>query len=373
MDHPLVVRPDRDTFDRLATDWPLVPVWAELLADVATPSRCSLPWPGTGRDLARVGRAFWAMGSVLLRGWRSCRDHGGRRRRSPPAGGRAGAPHRETVAPADAARSPPRRGSPASRATGRRPAPDHRRADGLRVVRSRDPPRWSSGATPRRDAPCPPIGFLLIDRAVVFDHWRQRLVLVAHRPARSLRRRGPSARGAGREAPPAPRAPADERRRRWAGATARPTWMTIGTARIVSTFKEHILAGDIYQAVPSRRVTFAAPDGGLLDLPASPRLQPCAVHVLTCACWGWSSPDRHPNPSCGWRAARHRTTDRGDPPARPLRRARPLARSTSCSPILSERAEHAMLVDLARNDLGRVCRTGTVRPTELMQVERFSA
>src|SRR6478752_593571 len=37
MDHPLVVRPDRDTFDRLAADWPLVPVWAELLADVATP------------------------------------------------------------------------------------------------------------------------------------------------------------------------------------------------------------------------------------------------------------------------------------------------------------------------------------------------
>jgi anthranilate/para-aminobenzoate synthase component I len=33
------------------------------------------------------------------------------------------------------------------------------------------------------EAPCPPIGFLLIDRAVVFDHWRQRLVLVAHVPA----------------------------------------------------------------------------------------------------------------------------------------------------------------------------------------------
>jgi anthranilate synthase component 1 len=37
-----------------------------------------------------------------------------------------------------------------------------------------------------------------------------------------------------------------------------------------------------------------------------------------------------------------------------------------------ERAEHAMLVDLARNDLGRVCAPGTVRPTELMVVERFS-
>jgi anthranilate synthase component I len=37
-----------------------------------------------------------------------------------------------------------------------------------------------------------------------------------------------------------------------------------------------------------------------------------------------------------------------------------------------EQAEHAMLVDLARNDLGRVCAPGSVRPTELMVVERFS-
>jgi anthranilate synthase component 1 len=37
-----------------------------------------------------------------------------------------------------------------------------------------------------------------------------------------------------------------------------------------------------------------------------------------------------------------------------------------------ELAEHAMLVDLARNDIGRVCKPGTVEPTELMVVERFS-
>jgi anthranilate synthase component 1 len=37
-----------------------------------------------------------------------------------------------------------------------------------------------------------------------------------------------------------------------------------------------------------------------------------------------------------------------------------------------ERAEHLMLIDLARNDIGRIARTGSVKVTEAFEVERYS-
>lgn len=39
---------------------------------------------------------------------------------------------------------------------------------------------------------------------------------------------------------------------------------------------------------------------------------------------------------------------------------------------LKDRAEHVMLVDLARNDVNRVCKPETVKVDSLMQVEKFS-
>lgn len=39
---------------------------------------------------------------------------------------------------------------------------------------------------------------------------------------------------------------------------------------------------------------------------------------------------------------------------------------------IKERAEHIMLVDLGRNDIGRVCRYGTVKVSELMVIEKYS-
>ena len=60
------------------------------------------------------------------------------------------------------------------------------------------------------------------------------------------------------------------------------------------------------------------------------------------------------------------TRPRGGERAEDRRLAEELLSSTK------ERAEHLMLVDLVRNDLGRVCNYGSVRVDEFMTVERYS-
>ncbi len=60
------------------------------------------------------------------------------------------------------------------------------------------------------------------------------------------------------------------------------------------------------------------------------------------------------------------TRPRGDDPAQDNAIAAELLSNAK------ERAEHVMLVDLGRNDLGVVCKTGTIRVDELMAIERYS-
>ena len=65
---------------------------------------------------------------------------------------------------------------------------------------------------------------------------------------------------------------------------------------------------------------------------------------------------------------------------RPLAGTRPRGKTAEEDALLEkelrndekERAEHIMLVDLGRNDIGRVSQPGTVTVSELMDVERYS-
>ncbi|NQS90536.1 anthranilate synthase component I family protein, partial [Patescibacteria group bacterium] len=65
---------------------------------------------------------------------------------------------------------------------------------------------------------------------------------------------------------------------------------------------------------------------------------------------------------------------------RPIAGTRPRGKNEQEDKILikelltdpKERAEHIMLVDLGRNDLGKVCKYGTVRTTELLSIEKYS-
>ncbi len=74
------------------------------------------------------------------------------------------------------------------------------------------------------------------------------------------------------------------------------------------------------------------------------------------------------------------TVERGVVRVRPIAGTRPRGKTPEEDARLEaelladekERAEHIMLVDLGRNDIGRVCDYGTVRVDELMSIERYS-
>lgn len=139
----------------------------------------------------------------------------------------------------------------------------------------------------------------------------------------------------------------------------------------VGMAREHVLAGDCLQIVVSRRIDlpfggdpfhlynvlrsrdpgpylYLVEDGDQAIVGSSPEMLLRVVdgHVTTVPIAG--------------------TRPRGRAPAEDARLADELRADSK------ERSEHLMLVDLARNDLGRVCRAGTVRVERFMDVERFS-
>jgi anthranilate synthase component I len=147
---------------------------------------------------------------------------------------------------------------------------------------------------------------------------------------------------------------------------------------VVERAKAHIRAGDIFQVVASQRLS-AEYMGDPFALYRSLRLINPSPYMAYFNFQDWqiigSSPevmvkaDRAPNPDQGMVAT-----------VRPIAGTRPRGKTPSQDNALAadllqdpkEIAEHVMLVDLGRNDLGRVCRNGTVSVDELMVIERYS-
>lgn len=139
----------------------------------------------------------------------------------------------------------------------------------------------------------------------------------------------------------------------------------------VAAAKELIFAGDIFQVVPSQRFRAPLPVDSFAFYRALRRLNPSPfLFFLRFA--GFSVVGSSPEIMVRVRA--------GKVTIRPIAGTRPRGQTADEDRRLGEDlladpkelAEHLMLLDLGRNDVGRVARVGTVRVTEKMIIERYS-
>jgi anthranilate synthase component 1 len=135
--------------------------------------------------------------------------------------------------------------------------------------------------------------------------------------------------------------------------------------------KEYITAGDIIQVVGSQRLSMPV-KASPVDIYRSVRSINPSPYMFLLELNGFSLVGASPEI--------HVRCEEGTVEIRPIAGTRRRGATADEDKALEkelladpkERAEHVMLVDLARNDLGRVCDFGTVRVKELMTIERYS-
>ncbi len=144
-----------------------------------------------------------------------------------------------------------------------------------------------------------------------------------------------------------------------------------GYEAMVEKAKHHIYVGDIFQANLSMRYGYPWATNGWQLYKHLQKINPSPFASYWRTTWGEVisvSPERLVSLH-----DRHAET-------RPIAGTRPRGKNTeqdlelerellACS---KEQAEHVMLVDLERNDLGRVCEWGSVKVDELLAIERYS-
>ncbi|RUM90368.1 MAG: aminodeoxychorismate synthase component I [Thiomicrospira sp.] len=139
----------------------------------------------------------------------------------------------------------------------------------------------------------------------------------------------------------------------------------------IEAIKEYILAGDIFQVNLSREWQLSLENDEYLSLYQSLREHNPAPFAA-CVNWGdWqilsSSPERLVRYQAPWVETR------------PIAGTRKRSQDDAADKALIEElishpkeiAEHIMLIDLERNDLGRICQSGSVEVNELMGVETY--
>jgi anthranilate synthase component 1 len=146
----------------------------------------------------------------------------------------------------------------------------------------------------------------------------------------------------------------------------------------VTTAQDYIRAGDIFQVVISQRLSTSY-KGNPFDLYRSLRLVNPSPYMAYFHFKDWqligSSPEVMVKAENDPQTPGHKIAT-----VRPIAGTRPRGRTIAAdadyaADLLAdpkEIAEHVMLVDLGRNDLGRVCTSGTVKVDELMVIERYS-
>ncbi len=235
------------------------------------------------------------------------------------------------------------------------------------------------GMAKKDDLGVPDACFALVEEFIIFDHKRKtrRFVVqvktgndpradyasgVKRLEALVKRLEAPAGKAAG-EIPQRPEGDL------LAGAT--PNMTKAEYLKMAGSMQEHIRAGDIFQVVPSQRFTVPF-HGRPIDLyralrSINPSPYMFCLEMAGLALVG-SSPETHVR------------CENGKVEIRPIAGTKPrgataeedLQNEKEMRADPKERAEHIMLVDLARNDLGRVCEYHSVKVVELMEVERFS-
>ena len=352
--------PTRDEARALAKDHALIPVYREVLADMLTPVRAytQLCPPGTpgfllesvegGERLARYSFIGFEPKPLDL------------------AAGRAQGASIDQVDPLAALRAV------AAEVTA--PVPGVPRFHGGAVgylgyeaARHFERLPVAEGAPP----PMPESAFLRADDLAVFDHVTRRLkLLTIHRPDREDYEAAVS------------RIDEMERRlasdqvasyARGADGTRWESNVTKGQYEaMVDAAREHILAGDAFQIVVSQR--FRKPlEASAFDVYRCLRAINPSPYMYYLSLGG----DRHvvgtsPEKLIQVEGKRVETRPLAGTRRRGADPTEDLALEKELLSDLKERAEHVMLVDLGRNDVGRVARPGTVNVDRLMEVERYS-